>query len=71
MRVARAAAESRADLRRSVRSWMRRHLEEHRDPLTGELDATGLAEVWDASEADGGATLDPDHVAWEVAAELS
>ena len=60
------AAPSRA----SIRRWMLAHKEEHRDRLTGELNLTEMVEAWDRACADGGATLDPDHIAWDVAASL-
>jgi len=45
------------------------HIEEHID--CGEVDATGLTEAWDVACADGTATLDPDHIAWSIAADLA
>lgn len=55
----------------SIKRWMRANLDEHRDPKTGEVNLTELVEAWDRECADGGATLDPDHIAWEIAAEVS
>lgn len=59
-----------APSRASIRSWMRAHVEEHRDGRTGEVNATALVEEWDRECADGGVTMDPDHPAWEIAASL-
>lgn len=41
------------------------------DRLTGEIDCTGLVESWDRECSDGGETLDPTHVAWEVAVDVA
>ena len=60
------AAPSRA----SIRRWMLAHKEVYRDRRTGELNLTEMVEAWDRVCADGGATLDPDHLAWDVAASL-
>jgi hypothetical protein len=43
---------------------------EHIDAKTGELNSTTLVEAWDNACADGGATLDPDHIAWEIAVSI-
>lgn len=56
---------------RAIRSWMRAHAREFADPRTGEINCTALVEEWDRSCADGGATLDPDHPAWEIAVEVA
>jgi hypothetical protein len=57
--------------RRAVRAWMERRAAQHTDPMTGEVDATSLVEAWDRECADGGETLDPTHVAWEVAVDVA
>ena len=44
---------------------------DHIDPKTGELNWTTLVEAWDGACADGGATLDPDHIAWEIAVSIA
>lgn len=54
----------------AIRAWMVCHADGHRDPRTGEVNMTSIVEAWDAACADGGATLDPDHPAWEVATEF-
>jgi hypothetical protein len=56
---------------RAISRWMRAHAEEHRDSLTDELNLTSLVEAWDYANGDSGCTLDPDHIAWTVAAELN
>lgn len=60
------AAPSRA----SIRRWMLANMEDYRDRRTGEINLTDLVEAWDRACADGGVTLDPDHIAWDVAASL-
>lgn len=54
-----------------IAAWMRRHMEEHRDGQTGEVDLTGLVEAWDRACASGGDTRDSDHPAWAVAVEVA
>ena len=66
-----AHAKPAAPTRHQIRRWMLSHIEEHRDPKTGEVNSTELVEAWDRTCSDGGATLDPDHIAWEVAALLT
>ena len=56
--------------RAEIRRWMLANKEDHRDIRTGELNWTGLVEAWDRACADGGATVDPDHIAWDIAASL-
>ena len=60
------AAPSRA----SIRRWMLANMEDYRDRRPGELNLTEMVEAWDRVCADGGSTLDPDHIAWDVAAAL-
>jgi len=59
-----------AHSRSSIRRWMLTNMEDYRDRRTGELNLTDMVEAWDRACADGGATLDPDHIAWDVAASL-
>lgn len=54
----------------AIKKWMKGNLENHRDPKTGEVNATTLVEDWDRSESTGGATLDSNHPAWDIAADL-
>lgn len=54
-----------------IRGWMYRNLETFVYAKTGEVDCTAMVEAWDRECASGGDTLDPDHVAWEIAAELA
>lgn len=56
-----------APTRTSIAAWMRAHAEEYRDRRTGEINTTALVEGWDRACADGGATLDSDHIAWDLA----
>ncbi len=65
------AAAKPTQTRQQIARWMRAHKGEHVDRLTGEVNLTALVEAWDRACADGGATLDPDHIAWEVAAEVA
>ena len=46
------------------------NMKDYRDRRTGELNLTDMVEAWDRACADGEATLDPDHIAWDVAASL-
>ena len=36
-----------------------------------EVNCTLMVEEWDAEEADGEATLDADHPAWDIAVEVA
>ena len=49
----------------AIRAWMKRHADEHREG--GEVNLTNLVEAWDRACSTGAATMDPGHVAWEVA----
>lgn len=53
-----------------IRAWMRAHRSEHIDEC-GELNCTSLVEAWDRDNDAGDATVDPDHIAWEIAVELA
>jgi hypothetical protein len=55
--------------RASIARWMRAHAAEHLD--CGEVNLTSLVEAWDSECADGAQTLDPDHLAWDVAVEVA
>ena len=59
-----------AQTRQQIAHWMRAHKAEHVDRLTGEVNLTALVEEWDRACADGGATLDRDHIAWDIAVEV-
>jgi hypothetical protein len=56
--------------RRAVRSWMRRHLEEHRECRTGDVNLTALceaaADAFDVKD-EGGPLDDGNHWIWNVA----
>jgi hypothetical protein len=65
------AAAKPTQIRQQIARWMRAHKGEHVDRLTGEVNLTALVEAWDRACADGGATLDRDHIAWEVAVEVA
>lgn len=56
--------------RHSIRRWMSANIADHVDECN-EVNATALVEAWDRECADGSATLDMDHVAWEVASQLA
>lgn len=60
-----------APSRAAIRAWMLRHVEEYRDQRTSEVNMTDLVQGWDIACADGGATLDSDHIAWEIAADVA
>jgi hypothetical protein len=66
-----ATVEASAQHRTWIRAWMQAHVGEHRDVRTGEINLTALVENWDHCCADGGVTLDPDHPAWEIAAQVA
>lgn len=54
----------------AIRSWMRAHVEDHVDDC-GDVNATKLVEEWDFECASGGDTVDPDHIAWDIGAEVA
>lgn len=56
--------------RREIKAWMKRNVKNFVDEC-GEVDYTSMVEAWDRECSDGAATLDPDHVAWEVATEVT
>lgn len=56
---------------RSIRRWMEDNIDEHIDLRTGEADLTGLVEDWDRTCADGAATLDEGHPAWDIAIDVA
>lgn len=53
-----------------IRKWMKAHVGNYVDECN-EVNATKLVEAWDAECGDGEETLDPDHIAWDIAAELA
>ena len=55
----------------AILRWMNKQAPRFRDPLTGELDRTGLVEAWDRAEDTGKATLHPSHPAWDLALEVT
>jgi hypothetical protein len=57
-------------LARQIRGWMVRNVERFIDECN-EVNATAMVEAWDTEIAGGGDTLDSDHVAWEIAAEIA
>lgn len=59
-----------APSRSAIRAWMVRNKEDYRDSSTGEINMTALVEGWDCACADGGATLNSDHIAWDVATTI-
>ena len=63
-------SEMDALLRRSLRRWFLANKARHTDSATGDVNLTSLVEDWDRTCAGGRATLDPDHLAWEIAAEV-
>lgn len=60
----------RAQLARNIRSWMVNNVGRFVDECD-EVNATEMVETWDRECAQGGDTLDPDHVAWEVAVRVA
>ncbi len=66
-----ATVENSAQHRQWIRAWMRSHVAEHNDPVTDEINTTALVEDWDRCCADGAVTLDSDHPAWDIAADVA
>jgi hypothetical protein len=57
--------------RTQIRKWMLNNAERFMDRHTGEINCTALTEAWDSETQNGAVTLDPDHVAWDVAVQVS
>jgi hypothetical protein len=55
---------------KQIRQWMVCHAQEFVDEC-GEVNATKLVETWDFDCASGRDTLDPDHEAWTIAADVA
>lgn len=62
--------KAKADVR-AIKRWMVRHVLDHINPLTNEVNLTTLVEDWDRSESTAQATLGPNHIAWDIAVEVS
>ncbi len=52
-----------------IRKWMRTNAK--RFVESGEVNCTQLIEAWDDECADGETTLDLDHIAWDIAVDVS
>lgn len=50
-----------------IAAWMAENHHLFIDRSTEELNLTEMVEAWDRECCTGEATLDPDHIAWEVA----
>ena len=46
---------------------MKRNKSSYIDYTTNEVNYTWLVEAWDLEESTGSSTLDPNHIAWEIA----
>jgi hypothetical protein len=55
---------------KAIRAWMRAHVSDFVDQC-GEVNCTHLVEAWYSECASGGDTLDPNHPAWDCAAEVA
>jgi hypothetical protein len=55
---------------KAIKAWMQRHVSEYVDEC-GEVNATKLVEAWDFECASGQDTLDPDHIAWDIGADVA
>ena len=55
---------------KSIFGWMKAHLEEHRDPKTGEIGCTELAEEC-ASELYPYDWIGETHLVWDVAVDIA
>lgn len=53
-----------------IRRWMVENVDRFIDACN-EVNATLMVETWDTEVSDGSATLDPDHIAWDVGAEVA
>jgi len=54
----------------TIFAWMRANVVDHVDEC-GEVNCTALVESWDASQSTGKATLDPMHIAWDIAVTVA
>jgi hypothetical protein len=55
----------------AIRIWMKANANQFTDRQTGELNTTALVEAWDIECANGSATLDPNHPAWDIASQFT
>ena len=53
-----------------IRKWMKTYVENYVDECD-EVNATKMVEDWDSSCGTGEETLDSDHIAWEIAAQVA
>jgi hypothetical protein len=53
-----------------IRKWMKLHLYNYVDECD-EVNTTKMVEEWDASCGSGEETLNPDHIAWDIAVEVA
>lgn len=56
--------------RRLIKAWMRSQVCAYVDAC-GEVNCTLLVEAWDSERSTGESTLDPHHIAWELAVEVA
>ena len=70
IRAAFARATKLKPSEKEIRAWMLRNLHRFVD-RHGEVNATQMVEAWDSETQDGAQTLDSDHVAWDVAAQIA
>jgi len=54
----------------NIHKWMRLHKEDHRDPQTGEINCTGLAEEC-ALELYPDECLPETHIVWDIAVDIA
>lgn len=55
----------------NIRIWMQGQVDQYVDAKTGEVNCTALVEAWDAECSTGESTLDPDHIAWDIAVDVA
>jgi len=53
--------------KKAILDWMKRNKSSYIDYTTNEVNYTWLVEAWDLEESTGSSTLDPNHIAWEIA----
>lgn len=56
--------------KKAIRKWMKNNIEQFIDKCD-EVNCTEMVEAWDRECADGGETLDMNHIAWEVAVDVA
>lgn len=53
-----------------IKNWMKIYVENYVDECD-EVNCTRMVEDWDISCGTGSETLDPNHIAWDIAVEIA